>query len=162
MLEPLVPRHAPSLFGPLRDPSLYTYLDMRPPDSVDMLEIQYRAWSARRSPDGSQAWLNWVGRLKESGDYIGWFQSTVYGAERADIAYLVFTAHQRRGYAFEACAAIIEHLRSRYGVVRVGATADARNAASIALARRLGFVLVPSLGSVDDVRYESPSSPPRA
>ena len=130
--------HATTLFPQLRDPALYEYLDSEPPKSVAILETQYKRWERRRSPDWSQDWLNWAARLR-GGDYVGWFQATVSANERADIAYLVFPAHQRRGYAVEACCAVIECLRDNYPIATLRATIDPANAPSIALAQRLGM-----------------------
>jgi ribosomal-protein-alanine N-acetyltransferase len=137
-LEPLIPSHARVLFPQLRDSRLYQFLDSEAPKSVAILETQYRRWEPRRSPDGTQAWLNWAARLR-GGDYIGWFQATVYENRRADLAYLVFLAHQRNGYATEACEAVVDYLRGEHDPRMVRTTIDKRNTASIALARRLGL-----------------------
>ena len=137
-LEPLVVSHAAKVFPQLRDPALYEYLDSEPPKSIAILETQYKRWEQRHSPDQTQDWLNWAARLRGA-DYVGWFQATVYANERADIAYLVFPAHQRRGYGVEACDAIIEYLRVNYPITTLRATIDPTNAPSIALARRLGM-----------------------
>jgi ribosomal-protein-alanine N-acetyltransferase len=137
-LEPLVPSHAKILYPQLRDPRLYEFLDSEAPKSVAILETQYRRWEPRRSPEGTQAWLNWAARLR-GGTYIGWFQATVHENRRADLAYLVFAAHQRSGYAFEACQAVVEYLRGEHDVRTVRTTIDASNTASIALAQKLGL-----------------------
>lgn len=137
-LELLVPAHAAKLFPQLREPQLYEFLDSEPPNTVDILVTQYRRWEPRRSPDGSQEWLNWAVRLR-SGDYVGWVQATIYEAGRAELAYLVFRAHQRLGYAEEACRAVITHVRTAHGVRVIRATIDSANEASIALAIKLGL-----------------------
>jgi ribosomal-protein-alanine N-acetyltransferase len=137
-LEPLVPSHAKLLYPQLRDPRLYEFLDSEAPNSVAILETQYRRWEPRRSPDGTQAWLNWAARLR-GGAYVGWFQATVHENRRSDLAYLVFVAHQRRGLALEACRAIVSFLESEHGVRTLRTTIDARNTASIALAQKLGL-----------------------
>ena len=137
-MEPLVPSHAKLLFPDLRDPRLYEFLDSEPPKSIAILETQYRRWEPRRSPDGTQTWLNWAARLR-GGEFIGWFQATGHDNGRADLAYLVFAAHQRRGYAAEACRAVVEYLSSEYGVRTVRTTIEPKNIASIALAQRLGL-----------------------
>jgi RimJ/RimL family protein N-acetyltransferase len=137
-LEPLVPAHAKKLFPDLRDPRLYEFLDSEPPRSVAILETQYRRWEPRRSPDGTQAWLNWAARLR-GGEYIGWLQATVHDHGRADLAYLVFSAQQRKGYAVEACQAVVDYLSSEQSVRTIRTTIDKRNIASIALARKLGL-----------------------
>ena len=135
-MEPLVPAHAAILFPQLRDPRLYAFLDSEPPNTVDILETQYRRWEARRSPDGTQTWLNWAARLR-GGDYVGWLQATIYENRRADLAYLVFIAHQRQGFALEACRAVVSHVCSEYDAGSIRATIDPNNSASIALAKKL-------------------------
>ena len=137
-LEPLVLAHAPELFPRLRDAKLYEFLDSEPPKSVEILEEQYRRWEPRRSPDGAQAWLNWVARLRHAG-HVGWFQATVHADGRADLAYLVFPEHQRHGYAVEACRAIVSHVKEHYAARTIRATIEPANAASIALAKKLGL-----------------------
>jgi len=137
-LEPLIPAHAAKLFPQLRDPLLYEFLDSEPPNSVEILETQYRRWEPRRSLDESQEWLNWAARLR-AGEYVGWVQATIYEAGRADLAYLVFRAHQRRGYAAEACRAVINYVRAAHGIRVIRATIDPANEASIALANALGL-----------------------
>ena len=137
-LEPLVPAHAAILFPDLRDPRLYEFLDSEAPRTIEILETQYRRWEARGSPDGTQSWLNWAARFR-GGGYAGWFQATVHENGRADLAYLVFLAHQRQGYALEACRAIVSHVCSEHDVRSIRATIDPKNAASIALAEKLGL-----------------------
>jgi len=137
-LDPLKPAHATVLFPLLRDETLYEYLDSEPPRSVDILEEQYRRWEPRKSPDGAQSWLNWVAKLR-GGEHVGWFQATVHSDGRADLAYLVFSSQQRHGYAAEACRAVIDHINERYGARTIRATIEPANAASIALAKKLGL-----------------------
>jgi len=152
VLEPLVPAHAAKLFPYLRDPQLYEFLDSEPPKSVAILLTQYRRWEPRRSPDGSQSWLNWAARAL-SGEYVGWFQATVYPDGRADLAYLVFSGFQRRGYAIEACRSVVGHLKVEYRIRALRATIHPANEASISLARRLGLTQTSEVGR--DLRFEA-------
>jgi ribosomal-protein-alanine N-acetyltransferase len=139
-LEPLVPSHAQQLYDSLSDKDLFRYLDIKPPSSMGALEAQYRLWSARRSPDGSQRWLNWAARSRASDAYVGWFQSTVFADGTADIAYMVFRDHQRSGYAREACERVIDLLAHGYGIRMIRAVVDPRNLPSIGLAESLGLL----------------------
>lgn len=138
VLEPITRAHAATLYPLLNDARLYDFIDEGPPCCVRQLEARYDGWSARRSPDGLQGWLNWAARLRDGSTYVGWFQATVRG-DVADIAYLVFAAHQHNGYAREATARVIEHLASDFGVTQISATIDPRNTASIRLAETLGL-----------------------
>jgi ribosomal-protein-alanine N-acetyltransferase len=134
-----VPAHARRLFTALSDAELYRFLDIKQPASIAALEAQYQLWGARRSPDGSQHWLNWAARLRDEDGYAGWFQSTTYADGNADIAYMVFAPHQRHGFGREACERMIDHLATAYRIAVVRAFADPRNLASIGLALSLGM-----------------------
>ena len=57
----------------------------------------------------------------------------------ATVAYMVFVARQRRGFAAEACGRLLAHLFQDYRVGVVAAEIDTRNTASIALVESLGF-----------------------
>jgi len=153
-LEPLGPEHAIKLFHPLSDARLYEFLDDDPPANCAVLEARYRRWSAGRSPDGGEEWLNWAARSRETGEYIGWFQATI-GASDAQIAYLVFVPHQRKGYALEASREIIRHLIADKHVKKLRATADPKNKASIELALALGLRLVGHDAHSGDVILEA-------
>jgi len=154
VLEPLLPRHPPALFAGLTDRALYAFMDAKPPESVEVLRAQYHVWSARKSPDGKQHWLNWAARLRDSDRYAGWFQATVSPHREADIAYLVFASHQRIGLGVEGCTAVIKHIRERYRVSKVAASVDARNTPSVKLAERLGMKRVTSRAPSPELRYE--------
>ena len=138
-LEPILPAHAPLLYEPMQEERLYRFIPQDPPASLQALEERYDFLSARRSPDGREAWLNWAVRERASGDYAGTLEATVYGDRTAIVAYMVFVPYQRRGIAVEAGGRLVEHLLDDYRVGVVAAEIDTRNAASIALVEALGF-----------------------
>lgn len=138
ILEPLRAAHADALFAGLSDPALYRFIPQEPPASAAALRAVFARRERGTSPDGSERWLNWAARL-QSGSYVGLFEATVRQDWTADIAYFVFAAHARQGFAKEACRAVVEHLLTEFGARKVGASMDARNAASIALAESLGL-----------------------
>ena len=133
VLEPLTVAHAPAMFELLRDPALYTYLDYGPPASLEPVQQVYAQLETRRSPDGSEEWLNWI--ITRDGAPIGLVQATIYPDSSANVAYLLGSAHWGHGYALEAVAAMIEQLEG----CRLFATVDPRNERSIRLLERLGF-----------------------
>ncbi len=63
----------------------------------------------------------------------------VPGARQAELGYRILPAHQRRGHAREALAALIPWLIETHGIHRFVAVAALENAASVALLRALGF-----------------------
>ena len=167
LIEPLLPEHAPLLHESLTDERLYRFIPTEPPESVGVLETRYRKLASRRSPDGSEAWLNFAvrlrqGRTRAGAAYVGTLEATVYPDRAAHVAYSVFVPFWDRGYAKEGCARLLEYLIEDYGVRVVTAEMDTRNAASVALAEALGFERVGMTrgadhfkGSVsDEYRYE--------
>jgi RimJ/RimL family protein N-acetyltransferase len=86
----------------------------------------------------------------------GWFQYAVERAEdkaligdvavhlhdnlkQAEVGFTVATAYQKRGYATEAVAAVLDRLFRVQGLHKVTGECDARNRNSAALMERLGF-----------------------
>jgi [ribosomal protein S5]-alanine N-acetyltransferase len=138
-LEPILPAHAPVMYKRMQEEQLYRFIPQDPPDTPRALEDRYDFLSARRSPDGREAWLNWAVRERSSGEYAGTLEATVYDKGTAIIAYMVFVPYQRRGIAAEACGRLLQHLFEDYRVGMVAAEIDTRNIASIALVENLGF-----------------------
>jgi [ribosomal protein S5]-alanine N-acetyltransferase len=139
-LEPQLASHAAELYAVIRDPSLYEFIDDKEPASEAALRERLLRLESRRSPDGTEHWLNWVVR-NSSGELVGYVQATVTPDHSAEIAYVLGRDHWRKGYAYAACASMIAELRSGYGVTRLTATLDPANAASLALLRKLGLGL---------------------
>lgn len=148
-LEPLLPYHARELFEPLQDDALYTFIPQDPPRSVQALEERYRTLAPRRSPDGTQVWLNWVARALSARLPVGTFQATIYPENYALLAYMIFRPFQGNGYAVEGCQRVIEHLARACRIGLLAAEIDTRNRASIALVERLGFRRVAEQMQVD-------------
>ncbi len=138
LLAPLRAEDAEALYAVLRDPTLYGHLDDPPPPSVEHLRAVYERLEQRKSPDGSEDWLNWTVRLTD-GAVAGFVQATVKPNRTAWIAYVIGTAHQRRGIATRAMHAVLDHLAVEYGAKRFLASTEADNQASIGVLRRLGF-----------------------
>lgn len=141
-LLPLVRAHADLLFELLADATQYEYTQDEPPASVDDLRDRYSLLESRRSPDGTQVWLNWM--LQEADEAIGYVQATVVG-DAAEVAWVVGRSWKGRGYATEAAGAMIEWLTAA-GVrvirakIRPGHTASQRVAAKIGLSPAGEFV----------------------
>jgi [ribosomal protein S5]-alanine N-acetyltransferase len=136
-LEPLIAAHAKDLFALLRDERLYRYEAAEPPASIEELEVRCALLEKRRSPDGSEQWLNWVVRLHD-GTVVGRMQATIR-ADHTLIGYDIFVPYWRNGYGKEACAAMLDFLEHESGVTTIRATVDTENVASIRLLESLGF-----------------------
>ena len=137
-LEPLGTSHAEAMFALLSDTEIYRYLDYPPPPSVEHLRDVYARLEARRSADGSEAWLNWV--IRPHGQpLVGYVQATVASNRSAHVAYVLASKYWGRGYAQQAMHAMLAHLASTYDVDQCLATVEAENQRSIRLLERLGF-----------------------
>jgi len=138
VLEPLTAAHAEAMFALLSDPALYRYIDEAPPADADSLRARYARLERRESADGRQRWLNWVVRAPGQPP-LGYVQATVLDNGSAWVAYLLGSAHQGRGHATHATAAMLAHLESEHGTSRLLANVEAENLPSIRLLQRLGF-----------------------
>ncbi len=137
-LEPLTAAHAAEMAVALADPALYEFTGGEPPVVAD-LEARYRRLESHASPDGTEAWLNWVLRVRDDASLAGYVQATVASSGlEADLAWVIATTHQGRGLATEATRTMLEWLGEQ-GVTRVSAWIHPEHAASAGVAARLGF-----------------------
>ena len=137
-LIPLTARDADDLFPVLDDPGLGRFTGEAPPDGVEELRERFAVWSARRSPDGGELWLNWAVRRRVDGRALGYAQATV-GDDGAAVAWVVGTAFQRQGIATEAATALIGWLRATLGVTVIRAMIHPDHVASRTVAARIGL-----------------------
>ncbi|MBN3812479.1 GNAT family N-acetyltransferase [Paraburkholderia sp. Ac-20347] len=150
-LAPLRAQHAAILFEGLSNPAAYRYIPQTPPVSVAVLQSRYEKLESRRSPDASEAWLNWA-LIGDDGRARGYVQAIQLAAREAWIAYFVFTPSQRQGYAKEALDALLPVLREVYDIGRFHAEIDTRNIASIRLVESLGFACVRRVDHADEFK----------
>lgn len=140
LLEPLTTAHTAELLPVLADPALYAFTGGTPPAAVE-LRARHARQVAGVSPDGSEGWLNWVLRARDTGAVAGFVQVTLTrdgDGTTADLAWLVGTAAQGRGLASEAAVAVVAALRGQGGT-RFGAWVHPDHTASGAVARRCGL-----------------------
>jgi RimJ/RimL family protein N-acetyltransferase len=148
LLEPLRPDHARVMAAVLADPPLYRFTGGEPPGEAE-LRSRYERMAVGHSPDGTQGWCNWIVLLRDDGRAIGTVQATVTreGPDLvADLAWVIGTGRQGRGYAAEAAAGMAAWLAGA-GVTSFGAWIHPDHAASAGVARRLG--LTPSAELAD-------------
>lgn len=139
LLEPLRAAHAAEMFELLSDSRLYHFIPGEPPPTLASLVERFQRLERRVSPDGEQAWLNWVLRSRAGGHCVGRIEVTVRRDQSALLAYEIGAASWGQGFATEACRRILGVLFQELSVSRVIAEVDTRNAASIRLLERLGF-----------------------
>jgi RimJ/RimL family protein N-acetyltransferase len=144
--------HAEELAALLDDPELHRFIG-GDPGTLHEVSARVRRQVAGASPDGRQGWLNWVLRLRtEDRAAVGTLQATLTGSQ-AELAWVVVSAHQGRGYAGEAARAVRDWLRTE-GIDTFIAHIHPDHAASAGVARRLG--LVPTAARQDgEVRWTS-------
>lgn len=148
-LEPIRAAHAEEVWPVVDDERMWRYFPTLRPATIDDLRRTYERWE-RGSPDPSLRWENWLCRATEGGVPVGAMQASLYLEQRvAYIAYAIYPAYQRRGYAYEASSAVIAHLRDEHGIERIYAEMDARNEPSYELAESLGFSRVERRESVE-------------
>lgn len=136
-LEPLRRLHAPVMTRVLAGEALYRFTGGQPPTEKD-LDERYRQLETQTSPDGRDAWLNWVVRAS-GGAIVGTVQATVAGDRSlGEVAWVVGESYQRRGYASEAARVLVRWLVDA-SVRRVQAHILAGHAASEGVARRAGL-----------------------
>jgi RimJ/RimL family protein N-acetyltransferase len=132
------------------------------PDDAEMLRdyrsdpavARYQSWSAPVDPADA---ARLAGEFA-AGDarHPGWFQYAIAlgcdehligdlgvrlhdNLRQAELGFTLAPAQQGHGYATEAVAAVVDHLFTRRRLHRISAECDARNLASAALLRRVGF-----------------------
>lgn len=139
-LTPLAPDDADELFRVLDDGRLHVFTGGRP-DTIDELRARLAAWEPERSPDGREAWLNWLVRSADDRRVVGTMQATVErdpGGSRGVVAWTVGVAEQRRGIGSEAARTIVGWLVTE-GVTTVEAHVHPEHAASAGVARNAGL-----------------------
>ena len=79
VLEPVTEGHAEELCDLFCDPDLHSFVPFVPL-TLEKQRERCARWSKRRSPDGKEIWLNWVGRDKATGKVVAHFQAGIKDA----------------------------------------------------------------------------------
>lgn len=136
---PLRVDHADEMAAVLADPALHTFTGGAPQDA-EALRSRYVRQTAG-SPDPAERWWNWVLRVRGDDCLAGYVQATVdVTGARAEIAWVIGTGCQGRGYAKEAAAGLVAHLLDGGTVRTVVAHIHPDHAASEAVAASAGLV----------------------
>ncbi|HJQ00779.1 MAG TPA: GNAT family N-acetyltransferase [Jatrophihabitans sp.] len=137
LLEPITVEHASELATALRDDSVYAFIGGRP-EPASWWQCRLAAWQRRRSPDGTELWLNWAVRITANMMVIGYVQTTV-AEQQADIAYVIGLPWQRQGYGREATAAMVDYVVAEFGIATVRAWIADGHIASQRVAQATGL-----------------------
>lgn len=148
-LEPINEGHASEMFDVLDDESLHAFTGGEP---LRREELERRFTRlAMGSGDPGEHWLNWILRPRSSGFAasdgvaVGYLQATVIGSN-AEVAWVVGTQHQGRGFAADGAALVVQWLAEQ-GVAQVTAHIHPDHSASNRVAERAGLV---ATGDVDE------------
>jgi aminoglycoside 6'-N-acetyltransferase len=138
-LRPFTEVDLPALLSYRRDPEVARYQGW----SADFSEVNARrfieAVSTTRLGEPGR-WSNLALELLATGEVVGDVGLRAEPDEpRGQIGFTLARAHQRRGYALEAGAALCEHALRNIGLGSLFAVVDSRNGPSIRLLERLGF-----------------------
>lgn len=148
MLEPLQVAHAEALFPGFADERLYDYFDGMPHANIAALREDYARILTGPRDHPTERWVNYAIRESTANTYVGMIQTSVFPNDYAYLAYFVFTLHQGKGFAREACVAVLDHLHATFQIKRVVAEMDVRNVASWKLVTSLGFQRVSTTENV--------------
>ncbi|MEU6678590.1 GNAT family N-acetyltransferase [Streptomyces sp. NPDC046925] len=142
-LVPLQVEHADEMADVLSDPALHSFIGGAP-DDAQALRARYRRMIGG-APDPAVSWCNWVLRLRDEGALAGTVQATIGpggdgGALVAEIAWVVGTPWQGRGFAVEAARGLVGWLAEQPDVRGVIAHVHPDHRASAAVATAAGLV----------------------
>ena len=157
-LLPLRIEDAAEAAAAFADPRLHEFTGGQPATAAQ-LRTRYSRQVDGWSPDGSQGWLNWTVRERQSDAVVGTIQATLQAAPsrtgstgstgstiEAELAWAVAVPAQGLGYAREAAGAVVEWLSTQRVASYVAHIHPAHHA-SAAVAAALG--LAPTDTTVD-------------
>jgi RimJ/RimL family protein N-acetyltransferase len=144
-VEPLTGKHANFLFPLMQDQRIYEWISSLPPNDMDKLAEVWKQRETRVSPDGQEAWLNWVVRRKSDGAFVGKLDVSV------NVGYFFFPEYWGEGYATESILALTQHL-AVYGVKKMIATVTMGNAASYRVLEKSGYKRTRVIKDNDQIR----------
>lgn len=104
--------------------------------------VQFIAEMARQHPDTPGEWFQFAVELKANSAMIGDCALHAFADRRdeAEIGFTLAPAYRGRGYAREAVAGLLDYAFNALRKSRIEALTDVRNAKSIGVLERLGFV----------------------
>jgi len=145
-------QHAGEAWPHIDDARMWNFFPKLRPQSFEDLRLTYARWE---DPYHAKSELreNWACRDHVSGKLVGTMQATTFPAQAISyIAYGIFAAYQRQGYAREAAEAVIHHLGKNLHSRRIFAEMDVENEPSFRLVESLGFKRVKTRHTVDTER----------
>ena len=144
IFESLVSSHSNDLFTIMNNQNIFKYVNESAYTNKDKLLKRYDFLS-KGSPHSNQEWLNWAIKLKNSNNYIGVLQATIYKNKSTEIGYLLSPKYWSNGYGTEAVNYLCEYLFKNKNVKKIIASIDTRNLSSIKLVEKLHFKYIKTI-----------------
>jgi RimJ/RimL family protein N-acetyltransferase len=137
-LKPLEVSDADEMVVVLADEQLYEFIGGQPPERDELIE-RYRRLTHGGPKNGSASWFNWI--VQFQGHSLGFIQATVTRVEgrlNAELAWVIGTRWQGRGFATIGARLVLDWLRS-IGIKNITAHISLSHEASEAVARHIGM-----------------------
>jgi RimJ/RimL family protein N-acetyltransferase len=145
--------HAVRLFPAFRDPKLYRWISMRPPDTPEDL-VRWWWCSGDNGPGECEGQLNfdWVIMRRDNGTLVGKLDAEFApSGVVTNLGYIIDRRFWNRRYATEAVAALLEEVE-RHGFGEQRAYVTQGNMASVRVLERLAFRRKRILRANDTIR----------
>ena len=105
-----LPMKEPKILKEWNNQNIFNYVDESPYTNKDKLFKRYDFLSKGAPPESNQEWLNWAIKLKNSNDYLGLLQATIYKNQKTEIGYLLSPKYWSNGYGTEAVNYLCKYL----------------------------------------------------
>jgi len=144
LYTPLQASEIDELATVLQEDAVYEFIGGMPAQDDVVLGLQNAIQGPPADTDG-EYWINYVGRLVQTGEMIGRLEATVHDG-LAEVAFLYKSSFWGRGYASEGLLWLHEQLRRYIDVSSLWATTHPANLRCAALLKRCGYLPVPTQG----------------
>ena len=121
------------------DPDVARFQDWESFTEADGRE--FLDWCASRGP-GEPGWFQFALERKEDGAFVGDCALKTFEADNrlAQVGYTIVPEYWNRGFATEAVRGVIGYALASFPIHRIVASVDPRNAASVRVLEKAGFV----------------------
>lgn len=116
------------------DPDIMKFTPAKVPQTQEQTRARLERYSKMKGV--------WAAELKETGEFVGWFMLTPTDLEFPELGFMLVKKFWGQGLATEIAAAIADYAFSLLGHNGLSARTNHENVASIAVLKKLGFVLV--------------------
>lgn len=138
--EPLDEGHAEELFPEYSEADSFRYTAGTVPASVQALRREFAELRAGPPPGRNETWLNWAIREAATARLVGAVQATIFVDGTLWIGYRIIRSASGQGIATTAVQWLLRELAARYPGRVAFAAVDARNAPSLRVMAKCGFV----------------------